>query len=126
MHCSVSLPIAIELRSKSGFNQHDIVLSKEQSVISKIIKRFSNEKTLPQHSVSSYKIDLYFPEHKLAKEVDKRGHEGRNIDYEIKRQRIIEKELGCKFIRIIPDLKDYDEYVKVGKIYNHVTKSTKN
>ena len=35
MFCRVSTPEAIELRSKLGFKQHDIILSKEQSVISK-------------------------------------------------------------------------------------------
>ena len=29
---------------------------------------------LQQHSVLSYKIDLYFIEHKLAIEVDENGH----------------------------------------------------
>ena len=81
------------------------------------MKTFSNEKALPQYSVLSYRIDLYFPEHKLAIEVDEKG---RNIDYEIKRQKAIEKELGCEFIRINPCAKDYDEYVEIGKIYNHV------
>ena len=38
MSCSVSSPKAIEFRSDLGFKQHDIVLSKEQSVMSKITK----------------------------------------------------------------------------------------
>ena len=59
------------------------------------MKTFSNEKALPKLSVLIWKIDLYFPEHKLATEVDGKGHEDRNIDYEIKRQKTIEKELGC-------------------------------
>ena len=48
-------------------------MSKEESVTAKIIKAFSNKRTLPQHSVLSYQIDLYFPEHKLAMEIDE-GH----------------------------------------------------
>ena len=37
------------------------------------MKVFESEKILLEHSVLSYRIDLYFPEHKLAidKEVDK-------------------------------------------------------
>ena len=58
------MPKAIEFRSKLGFKQHDVILSKEQSVTSKITKFFSNEKILLQHSVLDYRIDLYFPEHK--------------------------------------------------------------
>ena len=77
MRCRVSTPEAIEFRSKLGFKQHDIILNKEQSVISKIKKLFSNGKILLQHSALGYKIDLYFPEHKLAIEVDEKGHRDR-------------------------------------------------
>ena len=99
---------AIEFRSKLEFKQHDIMLSKEQSVISAIEKLFSNEKLLLQHSVLGYKIDLYFPEHKLALEVDEKGHTDRGKRKEIERQEKIEKKLGYKFIRINLDEKDYD------------------
>ena len=100
-------------------------MSKEQLVIPKIIKIVSNGNALPQHSVLSYEIDLYFPEHGLAIEVDEKGHENRNIYLEIKRRKAIEKELRCEFIRINTDTEDYHEYVEFGKIYNHVIESTK-
>ena len=64
MNCRVSTPKAIEFRSELGFKQHDIILTKEQSVISKITKLSAKEKILQQHSVLDYKIDLYFPKHK--------------------------------------------------------------
>ena len=51
MHCKVSTPKPIEFRSKLGFKQHDIVLTKEPSVTPKTMKTFSNEKILPKHSV---------------------------------------------------------------------------
>ena len=41
IHCKVSTSKAIELRFKLGFQQHDIILCKEQSVIPKIMKTFS-------------------------------------------------------------------------------------
>ena len=44
IHCKVSALQAIEFRSKLGFKHHDIALSKEQSVILKIMKTFSNKK----------------------------------------------------------------------------------
>lgn len=34
-------------------------------------------------------------------------------------------ELGCKFITINPDAEDFDICVEIGKIHNHVIKSTK-
>ena len=68
---------AIKFRSKLGYKKHDITLSKEQSVESKIKKLFSNESILLQHSVLGYKIHLYFPEQKLAIEVNEKGHTDR-------------------------------------------------
>ena len=53
-------------------------MCKEESVITKIIKVFSNEKILLQHSVLNYQTDLFFSEHKLAIEVDERGHTDRD------------------------------------------------
>ena len=63
-------------------------------------------KYVTQHNVLGYKIDQYFREHKLAIEIDENGHSDINVDYEIKRQKAIEPELGCKFITIDPDKKD--------------------
>ena len=68
---------------------------------------------------------MYFSKHKLAIEVDEKGQKDRSIDYEIKRQVEIEKELDCEYIRIIPDGKDFDVYVEIGKIHNHIKESNK-
>ena len=119
MCCRVSTPEAIEFRFKLGFRQHDIILSKEQSMISKVTKLFSNEKILLQHSVLDYKIDLYFPEHKLGIELVEKGHTDRDKRKEIKRQEAIEKTL----IRINSDEKDYDEYAKFGEVNNDINES---
>ena len=59
-----------------------------------------------QYSVLGYRIDLYFHEYKLAIEVDELGHD-RNINHEIQRQRALESELDCVFIRIDPDAVDF-------------------
>ena len=88
MNSWVSTPKAIEFRSELGFKQHDIILTKEQSVISKITKLFAKEKILLQHSIFNYKIDLYFPKHKLAIEVDEKGH----TDWDGKKRRMKEKK----------------------------------
>ena len=52
-------------------------------------------------NVISFKIDLKI-------EIDENRHSKKNIDYKIKRQKAIKQELGCKFIRIDPDKKDFD------------------
>ena len=52
---------------------------------------FEGENMQTQNNVLGYKIDIYFQEHKLSVEVDKLGHNDINIDYEMQRQRAIEK-----------------------------------
>ena len=71
-----------------------------------------------QCNVLSDRIDLYFYDHKLAIELDENGHSDRNIDYEIKQQKTIEQELGCKFIRTDPDKEDFE-------IFRSIKQSTK-
>ena len=39
-------PTAIEFRTKLGFNQHDLIMTKEQSVLTKIIKVFASKEIL--------------------------------------------------------------------------------
>ena len=89
-----------------------------EDIIMLIIMRWSEEILL--HSVLSYKIDLYFSKHRLAIDIDEKGYKNRNNDYEIKRQKAIEKELDCEFIRVNHDGKDFDVYVEIGNIYNHI------
>ena len=57
---------AIEFRSKLGFKQHYIIMSKEQSLTTKIIKSFPKEKVLLQYSVSGKRTDMYFSKRKLV------------------------------------------------------------
>ena len=64
---------------------------------------FKGKNIQTQYNVLRYRVDLYFHDYKFAVEIDENGHNDRNIDYEIKRQKEIEQELGCKYIRIDPD-----------------------
>ena len=43
-----------------------------------------------QNNVWGYRIDLYFYDYTVAKEIDENGHSDGNIDHEIKRQKAIE------------------------------------
>ena len=47
-----------------------------------------------------FRIDIYFSECFLAVEIDEKGHTDRDIIFEEKRQKALEKKFGCKFIRI--------------------------
>ena len=49
-------------------------------MLKRILKIFSNEEMSLQHKVlDCYYIDLCFTEHKLATEVDERGHKDRDV-----------------------------------------------
>ena len=73
-----------------------------------------------------YRIDAYSLKYKLAIEVDQQGHNDRNIDYEIERQKAIENKLGCEFIRINPAKENLNIFVEIGKIQNSLLNQLKN
>ena len=75
-------------------------MCKEESVTIKIIKVFSNEKILLQHSVLNYQIDLYFSEHKLAIEVDEKGHTDRD-EKNMKEKKKYKKNLDVNLLELI-------------------------
>ena len=78
-----------------------MINTEEQSVISAIKEAFEGENMQTQYSVLGYRIDLYFHEYKLAIEVDELGHNDRNINDEIQRQRELERELDFVFTELI-------------------------
>ena len=94
-------------------------------MLTKIISSFEGENIQTQYNVLSYTIDFYFHDCKLAIEIDENGHNDRNIDYEIKRQKAIEQELGCKFIRIDPNQEYFDIFRAINEIFRHIKQSTK-
>ena len=126
MQSRLSNPKTIKFRSDLGFNQINLILKKEQSVIESIRDTFKGEDIRIQYTVLGYRIDLYFYEHKLAIEIDELGHNDRNTDYEIKRQREIEKELNCIFIRTNPDAADFNINKLNNQIFKHIQSKGKN
>ena len=95
-------------------------------VKSKIRKIFKSHNLLEEYSVRIYKIDPYFYEHyekniqvdnnerkyilfkidiyftdfSLALEIDEKRNTDKDLIFEIKRQKALEKKLNCKFIKI--------------------------
>ena len=102
-----------------------MINTKKQAIISVIKDAFEEENMQTQYSVLSYRIDLYFHKYKLAIEVDELGHSDRNINDEIERQRALERELSCVFIRINPYARDHNIYREINKIHRHIKQSNK-
>ena len=69
-----------------GFKEDIVYLNKEDSIEEIIKTTCSGENISLQHSVLSYEIDIYFPQHELAIEIDELGHTDRDINKEIARQ----------------------------------------
>ena len=99
---------AHKFRTRLKFKKYHFILTKEQSVLARIMSSFEGENMETQYNALGHKIDLYFYYYKLAIKIGKNGHSDRYIYYEIKRQKAIEQELGRKFIRIDPDKRDFD------------------
>ena len=116
---------AVNFKTELGFNQYDPIMAQEQSVLSKIKTIFSAEEILLQHNVLGYRIDAYFPKYKPAIEIDELGQKHRDIDFEIRRQKALEKELNCEFIRINPAREKSDLFVEFSEIQNFVVKVNK-
>ena len=66
---------------------------------------------------------MYFPEHKLAIEVDIKGHKDRGKKKDRKRGNDLKER--CEIIRISPDREDFDMYVEICKIDIDIIESIK-
>ena len=106
------------------FRLHDVINTKEKTVINSKKDSFEGENIQTQYGVLGYRIDLYFYNHKLEIEVDELGHADRNLSNENERQKVVENELDCVFIRIKPDEKNFNIFKKINKILNHIKKQT--
>lgn len=65
------------------------------------LKGIGIEKFIPEYyCCSKYRIDLYLPELNIAIEYDENNHRGYSYEQQEGRQKEIEENLGCKFIRV--------------------------
>ena len=120
----------------------------EHEVKSKIGTIFVNEKILEEKSIRIYEIDPYFYEHYkekiqvdnndqeyilfridvyfteyfLAVEIDEKGHTDRDLIFEEKRQKALEKKLNCEFIRINTSRENYDADYEASRIQTFISK----
>ena len=78
-----------------------------------------------KQNVLSYRIYLYFHDYKLALKIDENGHNGKNIDYKIKKQKAIEQKLCCKFIRIDSEKEYFNIFRANNEIFRLIKQSTK-
>ena len=114
-------PLAKELAEYMGIKIIGYkYVRKEASTIYTIQKVFEGISMKRQFSIGPYRIDLYFPEHKLAIECDEHDHRNRDINHEIRQQKFIEDQLNCKFIRYNPYAKDFTTESVLNKILQYI------
>ena len=131
---------------------NEISVCPEHEVKSKIGTIFVNEEILEEYSVKIYEIDPYFYEHYnkkiqtdkngrayllcridvyftkyfLAVEIDEKGHTDRELIFEKKRQKVLEKKINCEFIRINTSRENYDANYEASRIQTFISNSNKN
>ena len=113
------------LKKNLGLTLHDVVNTKEQTITNSIKNALEGEDMQTQYTAIGYRIDIYFHEYKLAIEVDELDHNNRNLDYEIQRQKTLERDLNCVFIRINPDGNSFNIFKEINKIHRHIKRSFK-
>ena len=104
----------------------DVFNTNEQSLIGAIKYAFEGKNIQIQYYDLGYKIDLYFPDYKIAIEDDEFNHIDRDPEYEAKRQIEIEEELDCTFIRFnATDAPNFKINEAINEIYRHIKQSIK-
>ena len=117
---------SFNLKKDLGFRLHNVINTKEQTVLKSITDSFEGEDLQTQYSVLGYRIDHYFYKHKLAIEVDELGHADRNLSNDIDTQKVLEKELDCVFITINSNGKNFNIFKQINKIHRHIKNQLKN
>ena len=93
----------------------------EAETIMHIITAFDGEDMRLQYSVEPYRIDLYFPEYRLAVECDEKQHKhgGAQDDDQI-REQSIKNNIGCTFIRFEPYQTGFNIFKVINRIHRHI------
>ena len=90
----------------------------------KKIKETNKQKTTDKNVCNYvlFRTDVYFAEYPLVVEIDEKGHIGRDLIFEKKRQEALQKKLGCKFIRINMSKENYDADYEATRIQTLISK----
>ena len=88
---------------------------RQQSLGLRLKKLFPKKDIKEKLFALHYRTDITIEENNLIVEIYKKDHDGRDLDYERRRQKELEK-LGYCFIRINSDKPNFDEYEEFGSV----------
>jgi very-short-patch-repair endonuclease len=106
----LGLPISVKFKAY----YHEI------STINAIMRTFEGTRMLYQHTVEGYRIDLFFPDCRLAIECDEKDHIAYNGANELHRQQVITSTLDVSWIRYNPDENDFDLLSVINRVHKHM------
>jgi very-short-patch-repair endonuclease len=115
---SRSMNLALLMDKLSYFVEPNIVVyaCKKTSWLRIVKESFSALKSQFQYPIGDYKIDLYFPDLLIAVECDENGHSDRTPQEERSREKFIQAQLHCDFIRFNPDTPEFN----IGKVIDRI------
>ena len=93
----------IEAFTSQGYNISLISVSRKEiefiELLENVLEPFGYE-CIRQHTINKKRIDLYIKDLNIAIEYDENNHKNYSEENEKERQKIIQLELGCAFIRV--------------------------
>lgn len=116
-------------RKKTILESFDLALGNlhrtfcEEEIHEKVLRaiEFTRQPFVRQFAVAGYRIDIYFPEKRLAIECDENCHKSSGYDNDVERTRIIQSELGNTWIRYDPYDKQFDVFKLISEIAGVLT-----
>ena len=100
-------------------------IQREREIIATIMKIFAGKSMARQYEIGclSFEVDLCFLVHKLVVEIHEHCHVYYDEEKHQVRQQLIEN-LRFIFIRINPDVENFDSDIEIARIYNYITESS--
>lgn len=81
-----------------------------------LTKAFAGEDMRAQFPVCGFRVDLYFPEHRIAVECDEHGHRDYCEAGERAREEAITSALGCRWVRYDPYAAGFDVFDLINRV----------
>ena len=88
----------------------------EEETLAPVVAVFAHLHPIKQFSCGQFRIDLYFPDQKVALECDEHDHIRYDSEAEADRQRFIEAQLCCVFVRYNPQAKDFSVFALIARL----------
>lgn len=107
--CSSRSPKACSFANALGMEVHNnLWLCIETDALAFLQTALSNYKAERQFYCKPYRIDLYFPDHRVAVECDEKcGHGECRVSDDHERQAKLESQLSCQFVRFRPQQPEF-------------------